>query len=307
MIKAAIDVGSNSILLLVSELIDGQWVPLREISTVTALGEGTKETGLLNEARMSSTLEVLRNYQAVCDDMEVNECLIGGTMALRIAQNAKDFLSRADDQGTPVRVLTGDQEAELGFLAVANDPLFANDARLSIIDPGGHSTELMTADREPEGNWRIKFRQSFAVGALGLRGTIIPDETPDFAQRLNAMDQIDSLLSFDYLPGQSGRAVVLGATGTNLISIREGYNDWLPNLVHGQILDFEEISRAVGWLCDMTDAQRSQIVGLEKGREKTIHLGALILERFMQSIHVLEVTVSIRGWRHALIESGWPS
>ncbi|MEZ5162845.1 MAG: hypothetical protein R2688_03645 [Fimbriimonadaceae bacterium] len=92
-----------------------------------------------------------------------------------------------------------------------------------------------------------------------------------------------------------------------MISIREGFADWQPDKVHGQILDFEEISRAVGWLCDMTDAERSQIVGLEKGREKTIHLGALILERFMQSIHVLDVTVSIRGWRHALLETGWPS
>ncbi|MEZ5162846.1 MAG: hypothetical protein R2688_03650 [Fimbriimonadaceae bacterium] len=213
MIKAAIDVGSNSVLLLISEFVGGKWTPLREISTVTALGEGTKETGLLKDDRMTSTLEALRNYRSVCDELGVEECLTGGTMALRIAKNADEFLNRASEQETPVRVLSGEQEAELGFIAVANDPLFAHEPRLSIIDPGGHSTELMTAARQPDGTWKMKFRQSFAVGALGLRGTIIPDETPDFAQRLNAMDQIDSLLSFDYLPGQSGKRSFLVQLG----------------------------------------------------------------------------------------------
>jgi exopolyphosphatase/guanosine-5'-triphosphate,3'-diphosphate pyrophosphatase len=73
--------------------------------------------------------------------------------------------------------------------------------------------------------------------------------------------------------------------------------------VHGAYLDYEEVSKAVGWMSRMTDAERAAIVGMERGREKTLHLGALILERALHAFRALGTRVSVRGWRHALLES----
>lgn len=303
MVKAVVDVGSNSVLLLVARLdADQGWVPVFESTAVTGLGQGTKTTGLISPDGAASTLEALSKAFADARLHGAESVLAGGTMALRIARNAQDFLAAAKAQDTPVTIVSGEDEARLGFLAVAEDPAFSDSPRISIVDPGGHSTELVTSDRMSGGKWNVKFRKSFSVGALGLRETAMPSPRPTFSERLVAVDQIDSLLGMQYLPRQCGRVVVLGATGTNLVTIREEMTVWQPEIVHAQTLDFEEVSRAVGWLCDMDDLERAQVVGLELGREKSIHIGALILERFLQCLHALECQVSVRGWRHALLE-----
>jgi exopolyphosphatase/guanosine-5'-triphosphate,3'-diphosphate pyrophosphatase len=142
--KAVIDVGSNSVLLTVEEQTEAGWIPVREATQVTALGEGVKQTGLLGEPGMKGSLDALKRFAGLAHDAD---CVAYGTMALRLARNTPEFQNRAAAQGTPVTVLFGDDEAQLGFEAVAYDPEFREWDRVSIIDPGGQSTELTTAHR----------------------------------------------------------------------------------------------------------------------------------------------------------------
>jgi exopolyphosphatase/guanosine-5'-triphosphate,3'-diphosphate pyrophosphatase len=259
---------------------------------------------------MTKTLAAVAKAFEIARSMGCERIEAGVTMAARIATNTSDFLDRAAGQGTPIRVLSGEEEANLGFLAVASDPAFAEAERLSIIDVGGHSTELVTADREPRpwmasrtaDLWVERYRRSYPIGTLALRGGTLSAESPDGLALLRASKEIDDLIGLEYLPHQGGTAVVLGATGTNLITIRERMTEWDADRVHGQWLDYEEVSKAVGWLSSLTDEERAAVPGMEKGRERTIHLGALILERFLYSLHVLGCRVSVRGWRHALLE-----
>jgi exopolyphosphatase / guanosine-5'-triphosphate,3'-diphosphate pyrophosphatase len=307
MVKAVIDVGSNSVLLLVARGGSGEWEYLTERTWVTGLGRGTKATGRLCEEGIAPTLDALREAFAIAQSAGAEVISSAATMAARIASNSAEFLSRCQAQGTPTVILSGEAEAQLGFLAVAEDPKFAEHNRLTIVDPGGHSTELVTCARTPEG-WSILFRRSFAVGALGIRDGLWKNEAPSWKERLDAVEAIDDVIGMRYLPRQCGVVATLGATGTNLISIREGLRVWRPDLVHGAVLDFEEVSRAVGWLCDMDDAGRAAVVGLEPGREKTLHAGALILERFLHAVAAMETVVTVRGWRHAALDhplDGW--
>lgn len=299
--RAVIDVGSNSVLLLVAEWQDGDWVPIFETSTVTSLGEGTKATGLLGEPGMTATLQALARAYADARTHGAESVRAGITMAGRIATNTPDFLARAEAQGTPCFVLSGEQEAELGLAAVLGDPTFAHHPRITIIDVGGQSTELVTSEAG-----ELLFRRSFAVGTLGLRSLLDEQESLDGLMLLRASRMIDETVGVEYLPHQCGCVVALGASATNLITIRERMTTWDPDLVHGTYLDYEEISKAAGWLGPMTDAERAAVVGLEPGRERTVHLGALILERFLFAVHGLGVRVSVRGWRHALLRSNLP-
>ncbi|MEQ1822425.1 MAG: hypothetical protein ABL949_07940 [Fimbriimonadaceae bacterium] len=295
--RAVVDVGSNSVLLLVCEFQGGRWNPVLETSAVTALGEGTKQTGLLSERAITDTLKALKH---AFDAAGTETIQAGVTMAARIATNTEEFLARAEAQGTPVRVLSGEEEAELGFRSVADDPTFAPHSRIAIIDVGGHSTELVIAERGTP--WKIHFRKSFPIGTLALRGGHLVDETPSGLDILRASQQIDDLIGMSCLPNLSIYAIALGATGTNLVTIRERMTHWDPDAVHGAYLDFEEVSKAVGWLSSLTDEERAMVPGMESGRERTIHLGCLILERFLHSLRVLGCGVSVRGWRHALLE-----
>lgn len=304
--RAVIDVGSNSVLLVVAELQDDQWVVLHESSEVTSLGAGTKETGLLSEEGMTRTLQALARAFATAGSYNVEEPIAAATMAARIARNTPDFLIRAHNQGTPVFVLSGDDEAQLGFQAVADDPLFLQHHSISIIDVGGQSTEIVTAERTANG-WNVLFRNSFPIGTLALRGGALKLESPGVPEVISALAEIDDLLMASYQPHRAGMTIALGATGTNLVTIREQMAEWDPEKVHGAHLGYDEVSRAVERLMPLTDAQRAAIVGMEKGREKTLHIGALILERCMNLLKVENCAVSVRGWRHALLEGGMPS
>jgi len=299
MVKAVIDVGSNSVLLLVAEKRGEDWNPLFETTAVTALGEGTRTTGKLSERGINDTLAALEQAYAHAKGQGAEEIIAAITMAGRLAANTGDFLRQAREQGTPVAVLSAEDEAELGFRAVAEDPLFANLNRVSVIDVGGHSTELVTGVAH-NGGWNLESRDSFAIGTLGLRETVMADEAAGHGAVVRASRMIDDAIGLNYLPGRAGEAVSLGATGVNLASIRAGM-EWDATRWHGAELEFEEVSRATGWLCAMTDEQRAAVPGIEPGRERTLHLGALILERFMHALMVDRCLVSARGWRYALL------
>ena len=143
--RAVIDLGSNSVLLAVAELREGQWHPVYELSQVTGIGKGTKATGRLCAQGVEDSLAALRTAFQDAATHGAQQVVAAGTMALRMATDTPEFLQKAAAQGTPVQVLSGDDEATLGFMAVANDPRFASETRLSMVDPGGHSTELVTA------------------------------------------------------------------------------------------------------------------------------------------------------------------
>lgn len=289
---AVIDVGSNSVLMTAADCIGGQITTLVEMSKVTALGEGAKLTGILGQTGIEATLGALRDAFEAARCLQCDEVVAMGTMALRIASNAQGFLEAASNQGTPVQVLSGEREADLGFAAVANDLEFANQGPLCVIDVGGQSTEVVANDQE--------LRRSFPIGALGLRSTTMEAESPSFSSRLRAMTQVDEMLAD--IPPAAGGVVALGATGVNLVSIREGLTNWEPDRIHGAPLSYEEISRAVGWLCDMDDAARGGLVGIEPGRERTLHIGCLILERCLYALRAEGCLVSVRGWRHGLLQ-----
>ncbi len=292
--KAVVDVGSNSVLLLVA---NGDRT-LFESSAVTSLGEGTKRSGLLSEAGMSRTLDALRTAFDEARSHGATEIRAAATMAARIASNTPEFQARAAAQGTPVEILSGDDEAELGFQAVADDPTFAGIERLSIVDVGGQSTELVTADRTSEG-WSKAFHHSFPIGTLALKDGPLAAESPDGPAVFEASLLIDGLLGVVGHPG--GTPVALGATATNLVTIRDGMTTWEPDRVHGQWLNYGEIGSMVGRLMPLTDEQRAAIPGMEPGREKTLPAGVLILERFLHALGAKGCAVSVRGWRHALL------
>lgn len=299
---AVIDVGSNSILLLVAELIDGYAQAVAEDYEVTGLGEGTNTTGYLRPESMQRTAKALERVWQRAVSLGAVKIEAKGTMALRIARNAQEFLELADNQGTPVSVLSGDEEAENSFLSVACHPLYRDLPLLSVIDIGGHSTEIQIAEKTEDGTWKTHFRESRPVGTLSLKAGTLRDECPGFRERLRAVAEIDDALGFIVTPGVHTTAVAVGASATNLVAIRDRIEPWDPSRIEGATLDYEEVSKAAAWLAELPLSVRASLPGIETGREGTVHIGALILERALHCLKVLECRVSTRGWRFGLAE-----
>lgn len=308
--KACIDVGSNSVLLLVEEFQNNGWARLEDLSAVTGLGEAVKSTGNISRASIERTLPVLKKYFEVAKELGCSEIRAAGTMAVRMAENQSEFLNLCEAQRTPVEVLSGENEAKLGLESVIFDPFFADQPRLAVVDPGGQSTEITLAVRRNT-TYDVVYAKSFPVGTLGLRSNFMPTPSPTPEERFKAMMEVDQFRAVSdtaKLLATSGpvTAVVLGASATNLASLQLELQTWDPDRVHGHRLGFTEVSLLFDRLCSMNDAERAALPGLEPGRETTIHIGALIVERALFALELKECYVSVRGWRYALLERGLP-
>lgn len=299
--RAVIDIGSNSVLLLIAERTEDSWKAIEERSEVTGLGRELKPNTPLNPDSKSQTFQAISNFADLARDHSCQRIVAAGTMAVRIASDGVDFIREVESLGIEATVLSGADEARLSLKSVCDDPLFSDSQIITCIDPGGHSTEIAVATRTDSGFEQIH-GHSAPVGALGLMQTAFTEERASFRHRLAATEQIDDAIGQRFLPKMAGTVVTVGATGTNLISIREQMTSWDPTLVHGKLLGYEEISKEVDRLSSMDTAERSQLVGIEPGRAATIHIGALILERCLFAVGAEACYVSTKGWRHALLD-----
>lgn len=299
--RAVVDVGSNSVLFIVAEWTGADWTPIVETSEVTGLGTGTSQTGLLAQSSMAGTLRaILRAFHAA--SAKGATCRAFGTMALRIAANSDEFVRRAAEQGTPVEVLSAEDEAQLGLECVLRDPLFSPHGLLTVVDVGGHSTEVSTA--EPQAGkdlCRVLTATSLPLGTLGLRSGPLRRETPTTEDLAQAVAQIDRLLAEADLV-QGAAVVALGASATNLVAIRDRILPWSPERVHGAFLATSEVADAALRLSRLGEAERAALPGIERGRESTIHAGAFILCRLLHRLGAEGCYVSVRGWRHAMLD-----
>jgi len=119
---ASIDIGTNTILLLIAKVEEGKVNPLFEIETVARLGEGVQKNGILLKEAMDRGLQTLAQYFKKCQAMEVQKIFAAGTSALREAKNSKDFLKLVKEKlNLSIEVISGEEEAQLSFLAVAKD------------------------------------------------------------------------------------------------------------------------------------------------------------------------------------------
>jgi exopolyphosphatase/guanosine-5'-triphosphate,3'-diphosphate pyrophosphatase len=140
---ASIDIGTNTILLLIAEVDQGRIKPLFEMETVVRLGERIHENGILLKEAMSRGLQTLSQYLERCRAMEVQEIFAVGTSALREARNSQDFLKLVEGKlDLSIKVISGEEEAQLSFLAVARD-LEETGKTFLVVDVGGGSTEFI--------------------------------------------------------------------------------------------------------------------------------------------------------------------
>ncbi|MFH0902849.1 MAG: hypothetical protein V2A73_19645, partial [Pseudomonadota bacterium] len=166
---AAIDVGTNSILLLVVEVrADGCLFPVEERCRIERLGQGLERTGRLDDKAISRALDALVEYARIIRARDVSEAVAVGTQALRQATNASELLDRAESAlGISVEVIDGRREAELVYGAAIRSLPQLGDSRpngLTVFDVGGGSTEIIAG----RADGTIDGLASLPIGAVRL-------------------------------------------------------------------------------------------------------------------------------------------
>jgi len=301
---AGLDVGTNSVKLLLADLTADTAERVFDTSLNTRLGEGMHAYGgRLREAPMRRTLDALDDLVAFARNNGATEIAAVGTAALRDAENREEFLQRADERfGVEIEVIPGEEEARLSYLAVRRDPHWRHLPRLIVIDVGGGSTEVIQG--EPHSD-QIVARLSVNLGAVRLTETYLKSDPPTIAQLAEANRvAAEGFARVSFRGGDPGEEsfhiVGVGGTLTNLGAMHlNGVRD-LERL-HGLTLRADDLESQIERLASRSVEQRKTLPGLDPRRADIILGGAILLSHALARIHSASVDVSTRGLRWGVL------
>jgi exopolyphosphatase/guanosine-5'-triphosphate,3'-diphosphate pyrophosphatase len=295
-----LDIGSNSVLLLIGVRTPSGWRILTDQTHITRLGEGFGAAKRLQPEAVQRTLQAIDEYLAACRARHVERIVAAATAVVREASNANAILQPLRERLPPhaeIRVLSEQEEATLSYLSVAlDDTLGIGAERLAVIDIGGGSVEVAVGQGAQREVWR-----SFPVGAGRVREQYMPSDPPHPREALAATRALDEAFApLRELP-QPDRVVSIGGTGVNLAMLALGLTAFDPARVHGVWFGDETPAALLERLFRLSDAERRALPGIEADRAPLLHVGALILERALFALRREEVQISTRGLRYGIL------
>jgi exopolyphosphatase/guanosine-5'-triphosphate,3'-diphosphate pyrophosphatase len=291
---AAIDIGTNTVLLLIAHCA-GAVEGILDLSTITRLGEGLNGTGVLSETAMERTLAALGRYRRVAGEEGVDEIVCLGTAALREAGNSGRFLSMAKERfGLSVRIISAREEAFYTYLSV-RDPALPAEENFLVIDIGGGSTEIIRGASAEFTDF-----VSLPIGSVKLTEMFIHHDPPETGE-IRALEAfLDKTLT---LPFEGRGCPVIGTAGTmtNLASIVLGLESFDACRIEGHCIGADELDLLIRRLTAMTVAEKKAVTGMESGRADVFLQGILLLRTLLRHLEAEEITVSTKGVRYGVL------
>ncbi|MGL5314827.1 MAG: Ppx/GppA phosphatase family protein, partial [Peptostreptococcaceae bacterium] len=204
-----IDIGTNSMRLLIGDYVDGKIENRKKHVNTTRIGQGVDKDGYIREDALKRNLDALEEFAKMCEEENCKEIYCMGTSALRDSKNGKEFVERAKViTGIDVDIISGNEESNLGFMGVLEG--LEGDEPILVIDIGGGSTEFIIGDRDG-----IKFAKSENVGALRMTEKFLKQD-PICEEEFNQMSDFifnEVKDTLDYI-NEKGIKKLVGIGGT---------------------------------------------------------------------------------------------
>ena len=297
---AALDVGSNSIRLLVAEYDAASGISvIDEVKDHPRLAKGLAATGRLDAAAIERAMQALARMRAVCQRRGVRRIAAVATAAVREAENGPEFVRRVRDElDIPLRIIDSDTEAALSYRSVAHHFRLAG-ARTLVADIGGGSLELIGAV-----DGLVELTLSLPLGAVRLTETHLPGEREPRREIARLRRHVRRQLKRAFPVREYTAATVIGSGGTftslgRMAVARRG----LPALdtVHGVSVQAAEVEQLLEWLSTKAPEHRRDIAGLNPERADIIVAGLAVTAELLSQVDARTLTVSAFGLREGLL------
>ena len=271
--QAVIDMGTNTVRLLVADKAGGALQVVDKRADIARLGECSHASGRLQENAMARAIGIVRSHAARARELGAEAVWCYATSAVRDADNGASFAARVrEETGVEMEILSGEAEARIGL----SGALCGETGRLGMIDIGGGSTEIAFGEKET-----LRWAHSFPLGAVRLLERFVQHDPPDRLEMDAMTRHIHEVLAPEAEamrpPADSARLVVVGGTATTLAAMDMQMTHYDARRVHTYGLRREALQAWSDKLCAMTVAERAYVAGLQKGREDVIIAGAAIL------------------------------
>lgn len=298
---AAIDIGTNSIHMIIVEVIaQRNFEVIEREKTMVKLGAGVFATNRLSDRAFKLGLETIHRYIQLAEEIGVDQIITAATSAIREAQNGEAFINEVVRQtGISPRIISGKEEARLIFLAVRNSIAFEDDTVL-VFDIGGGSTEIVLGKHQD-----VLFGESLQLGVLrlldmfedqgpiGSEGHSVLDAHIQFVAQ-QTLDQVQEI-GFSRMVGTSGTIRTLGEAAhlkANGESLRS---------VNAEVVQLKHIEALTQDLLEMKLDQRAKVDGISEKRADAIHLGGALLVKLLAMANVQEITLCEASLREGMI------
>ena len=309
--RAVIDIGTNSVKLLVADLEERAVLPIFEESEQTRLGRGFYETHHLQREAIDDTAAVVAEFARIARQRNPLSIRVIATSAARDATNKQELLDAIKSaSGLDAEIISGEQEADLVYQGVRSDPALVG-RRLLILDVGGGSSEFIIGQREhPE------FVRSFPLGSVRLLENLRPSDPPLREEMERCRDYLHGFFA-EHVCGVVGPALnpdregtqLIGTGGAATILARMEYSldKYRRHEIEGAVITLKSVRGWMEKLWSMPLRERKRIVGLPKRRADVILTGLAIYEAVLQEFGFSELRASTRGLRFAAVLPSAPA
>lgn len=304
--RAVIDVGTNSVKLLVGRVQASNVIPLTERSRQTRLGADFFATRRLQPAAIERTAAAVLDFRREAEDFRPRRLRVVATAAAREAVNREDLLRalrRVAD--LELDVLDGNAEADLAFRGVCSDPRLAS-LPLLVSDLGGGSTEFIVGSQGHR-----HYQASFPLGTVRLFESLPPTDPPQPGELAKCRKAIDSFLT-EHIAGPVQSAwsrepdppptyVAVGGTASILASLHLALPAFDRARIEDTVLSAADLRALTERLWTMSLADRRRLPGLPPDRADIVLTGAAIHEGIVRCLHLPGLRPSTRGLRYAAL------
>jgi len=285
---AAIDCGTNSIRLLVADVVGRQLVDVRRRMEIVRLGQGVDRTGRIDREALKRTLGALRDYASEIKRLEVDAVRMVATSATRDAANRKDFVNGVHEiLGIEPEIVSGDEEANLSFSGATHE--LSSSSPVLVVDIGGGSSEFVL------GSETVTSSVSVDIGCVRLTERHLHHDPPTPAEREAAAADIDGALEavWAVVPVVQARTLVgLAGSVTTVAAMALGLPAYDASRIHHTHINQIEVGRVAERFLSMTHNERAALPFMHPGRVDVIGAGAMVLARLMRRFDFAEVVVS---------------
>lgn len=295
---ASIDIGTNTILMLVGEIDGGLSIErINDFYEVPRIGKGVSSAGMLEQGAVTRGIKVIERYRDIAGDYRVDRIIASATSAVRSAQNRQMFVELVREKcNIDVEVIDGPMEARLGFMgALTAEP--DRTVPTLVIDIGGGSTELSYGESSDP-----SLVQSLDIGAVQITERFFSSVPPSAAELDAATGFIKSAAAgFPFSDIRPKRVFAAAGTATTLALIAQGKRKFDLSAVTDYEMTFDALNELFNDLRSRSPSEVRQMTEAAEGREDVLLAGALILINLLISAGAGSFIATDRGIRYGYI------
>lgn len=312
MMLTTIDIGTNTILMLIGEFdsSSGQIKTLFDTLRIPRLGKGVDAHRNISDESTQKAINILNEYKKISSKYSSNKIIATATSFLRDAHNKNDFINKIRVKtGIKIEVLSGEDEARWTFWGgVQNELGITNcDLQICTIDIGGGSTEITSGTDIPSKlDKNVLYRhhiqgKSLNVGSVRLNEKFLIEHPPSLENILMAEEFIkENIKRIDFEIREDTKLIGVAGTITTLAAIKLKLKEFDRNKVDGLIISFEDIINILDDMSKRTLDELYTFGNYMEGRADIIIPGTLILKNFMEKFNFGEIKISSKGLRYGI-------